>query len=249
MRVVSLSPPVTDALVAIGASDEIVGVSVYCRPYAPSHAEVVGTPGGVRVDRLRDLNPDVVFTSGVSQERLASRLREAGFRVVHLPAPRSLHGIAEIVWVIGAYVGRVFEAARLASELVSGIEGLRGAAPPARIAYLANLGEILAPGALSHAGHALTHIGVRHPYEATPLDWVKPTPREVRLYNPQMLAYEARPGETPEDARKNLQRQMLLDDRLLRRTRLVILEPGTLTHYGPRIAENLQKLVKQLQDT
>ncbi len=246
-RIVSLSPSVTDTLVAIGAGDELVGVSVFCRPYAPPHAEVVGDYLNVKMDRLEDLHPDLVFTSGSAQERLAERLRARGYRVVHVPIPASLHGIPEMVWRIGVTVGRRSEALEEAEILAEKLVELRGLAPPARILYVIDLAEPIAPGALSYAGHALNHLGVRHVYEDVPRDWIRVTPGDARRYSPQVIVYEGKvENPTLQHALGALRRWLILDERLEKRARLVVVPRDTLAHYGPRIVERLRMLAERL---
>ncbi len=246
-RVVSLSPSITDTLVSLGADDEVVGVSVYCRPYAPPHAEVVGDYVSVRLERLRELSPDLVFTSGAAQARLAERLRSLGYRVVHLEIPSSLYGVADMAWRVGVEVGRLIEAADLAARLAESFNRLRGATPPTRILYVIDLGEPVSPGALSYAGHALLHLGLRNVYEAVKTAWVKPSTVDVKRYAPELVVYEARVEEPSlEQARRALSRWRLFDEKNLERVRIAAVPRDTLAHYGPRLAENLQKLAEVL---
>jgi len=248
VRVVSFSPSITDALVSIGAGDELVGVSVFCRPYAPPHAEVVGDYLRARMDRLRELAPDLVFTSGAAQERLARSLREAGFRVVHLPVPTSVYGVSELVWRVGVEVGRLHEASEKAAEVAERLLRLRGGAPPARILYVIDLGEPVSPGPLSYAGHLLLHMGLRSVYEAVRADWVRVMPADVRRNPPDVIVYEGKVEEPSLDhALGALRRWMLVDDRILRRARVVVVPRDTLAHYGPRIAEHAERLLEALR--
>lgn len=249
MRVVSLSPSVTDALVYIGAGDELVGVSVFCRPYAPPHAEVVGDYLSVRVERLRELGPDLVFTSGEAQEGLARRIASLGYRVVHVPIPESLHGVPQLVWRVGVEVGRVREALVKAEELAERLSRLRGSAPPRRVFYVIDLGEPVSPGALSYAGHALLYLGVGHAFESVRARWVKPTLRDVNLYRPDVIVYEGKVEEpTVEHARGALvNRWGLVTPDRLGRVKLVVVPRDTLAHYGPRIAERLEMLAERLR--
>ncbi len=246
--IVSLSPSITDILVEIGAGDELVGVSVYCRPYAPPHAEVVGDYLNAKLDRLRDLAPSTVFTSGAAQERLARLLASKGFHVVHLPVPESLYGVPALVWRVGVEVGRLHEAAEVSARLAEKLQKLRGAAPPARILYVIDLAEPVSPGALSYAGHLLLHMGVRNLYENVRRDWVRVHPADVRRGRPDVMVYEARVEEpTLELAQRTLERWMLLDERLAKHVKLLVVPRDTLAHYGPRLAERAENLAKLLR--
>ncbi len=243
-RLVSLSPSVTDTLVAIGAGDELIGVSVFCRPYAPPHTEAIGDYLNVKMDRLEELHPDIVFTSGKAQERLAERLRARGYRVEHIPVPWSLYGIPELIWRVGVTVGRRAEALEKAAEVMEKLAAFRGAAPPSRILYIIDLAEPIAPGAASYAGHALSYLGVRHLYESVNMDWVRVMPPDVRRYRPQLVVYEGKlERPTLEQALGALRRWLILDEWIGERSKVVPVPRDTLAHYGPRITENLERLV------
>lgn len=241
MKIVSLSPSITDTLVALGLRDEIVGVSAYCKPYAPPHARIVGDYIRPRLEALEELKPDMVFTSGSAQEEARRILQDRGFRVVHLSLPSSLYGIIDMVWQVGVYTSRFSEAEELMSKLHEKFKELKGLLKSARIFYVIDLGGPVSPAALSYAGHALTHLGVDHAYKSKPLQWVEPLASDVKQFQPQVVVYEAKvPNPTEGLARRRLREWGLLLDGDIK---LAVVPVDTLAHYGPMIAENMKKLV------
>jgi iron complex transport system substrate-binding protein len=91
-RVVSLAPSATVTLAALGGADTLVGVTHHCDPPAEAgsaHGSDAQPPIAVggwlnpSLDRVADLDPDVVLTSDGLQGDLADDCRERGFDVRH----------------------------------------------------------------------------------------------------------------------------------------------------------------------
>ncbi len=119
LRVVSLAPAATEALVRIGAGDELVGVSAYCRPWLDEPKPVVGGYVKASLRLVKRLEPDVVLLQGPAQLGLYEEMRRAGLPARLLPLPATLEGVADLVVQVGALVGRLAEARALAGELAS----------------------------------------------------------------------------------------------------------------------------------
>ena len=124
-------------LFAMGAGDQVVGVSSYDRyPAAVASRERVGALIDPNVERIFALKPDLVVVYGTQQELIA-RLDRAG-----VPTFGYQHaGLADITLTIrrlGQRVGRGQEADRLAARIERDIEEIRqqvagGPAPGPRL--------------------------------------------------------------------------------------------------------------------
>jgi iron complex transport system substrate-binding protein len=123
-RIVSVIPAVTEMLFAIGAGDQVVGVSSFDRyPPAVASRERVGALLDPNIERIFALKPDLVIVYGTQQEFIA-RLKRAG-----VPQFEYQHaGLADIMVTIrqlGQRVGRAQEAERLATQIERDIDGIR----------------------------------------------------------------------------------------------------------------------------
>ncbi len=89
-QVVSLSPAATQILSELGFEEHLRGVSVYC-DHIPkeNECEYVGSAENPDIDKIRELNPDLVFTLTELSEREAYALEEAGIKLVVLEQPYS----------------------------------------------------------------------------------------------------------------------------------------------------------------
>ena len=83
MRIVSLSPSVTEMLFVLDVGESIVGVTDYCNyPPEAKRIECVGGFGRPNVEKLLALAPDLVVASGFERTDIARELRKSGIQVV-----------------------------------------------------------------------------------------------------------------------------------------------------------------------
>lgn len=88
MRIVSLSPSITEILFAIGAGDMIMANTAYCDyPGLSKRIPKVGSWIYVNDKIIRSFKPDLIITSTVVQRKFGERYKE--FEHIHLD-PRSL---------------------------------------------------------------------------------------------------------------------------------------------------------------
>ncbi|MYL18032.1 ABC transporter substrate-binding protein [Halorubrum terrestre] len=123
-RVVSLAPSATATVAALGGADRLVGVTAHCdladEPNAGSaHGEesptVVGGWLNPDLDRVVELDPDVVLTSDALQSDLADACREHGLDVAHRE-PATLDDAVDGFAARGRDVGRPEAGERLAAD-------------------------------------------------------------------------------------------------------------------------------------
>ncbi|MCI4456958.1 MAG: ABC transporter substrate-binding protein [Desulfurococcaceae archaeon] len=81
MRIISLSPSVTETLVLLGLEDVIVGITPWCRMYLkdPDNKIIVGSYLTILWDRIELLKPDIIFLQSRVQDKLFWILKEKGF--------------------------------------------------------------------------------------------------------------------------------------------------------------------------
>jgi ABC-type Fe3+-hydroxamate transport system substrate-binding protein/adenosylcobinamide amidohydrolase len=123
-RVVSVSPSVTEVLIALGAEDLLEGVT-----YHDAKVPGVKTPapvGGFLRPSLKTIQackPDLVLGSPLQEKHLAS-LRDAGVKVAFVEA-KSLAGSYENIGLLGRVVGREAEAEGIVKSIQDRIDGIQ----------------------------------------------------------------------------------------------------------------------------
>jgi len=105
-RVVSLAPSITEQLFAIGAGEVVVGTSAFSDyPPQAGRIPVVAGAGGVDLERIASLHPDLVVVWGSGYPPATQdALRRLGVRV-YVSEPASLESIASSMERLGELTG------------------------------------------------------------------------------------------------------------------------------------------------
>jgi iron complex transport system substrate-binding protein len=133
-RIVSLAPSITETLFAIGAGDEVVGVSQYC-DYPPQVVSLpkVGSFLTPNIEAIVGLRPALIIGLDTSSnDREIRALQRMGYRVL-LVNDNSLAGIEDGIQKIGVLTGHTAQALQLLNSIHTRMrtvrERLKGVAP------------------------------------------------------------------------------------------------------------------------
>jgi iron complex transport system substrate-binding protein len=231
-----------------------VGVSVYCREYAPGKP-IAGTYISVNWKFLEKVKPDIIILQDYVQRGLYYKLLERGFRAYILPLPSSLHGIADNAALLGGIIGRRHEGLELAARIEERISLLERLKPERTVSgyveYIwPDYKTRMSPGSLSFADHAVRLAGVVNIYAERPVTFIEPDPEYVIKSNPLVVIVSA----------EKLMNLTL--DKYLRKTpwirgldsvregRLIILKGGKgedLAHPGPSLLDTVELLRSKIK--
>lgn len=113
-RVVSLAPSITETLFAIGAGEQVVGVTDYCNyPPEARHKQRVGGIINPSIETIVSLKPDLILLSMEGNVRTDFEKLTALGVSVFVTNPRTLEGIYLSILRVGQLVGRADSAGRL----------------------------------------------------------------------------------------------------------------------------------------
>ena len=149
-RIVSLAPSVTETLFALGAGDEVVGVSQYCDypPAARSRARV-GTFLTPDLEAIVALRPTLVIGLGLSSDQRELRAIAEMSSPVMTVRDDSLDEIEDNITQIGGRIGRTSEAQTLLARIRSQVDAVRdrvAKAPRVRVLMLVGHRPLVAVG-------------------------------------------------------------------------------------------------------
>jgi cobalamin transport system substrate-binding protein len=107
MRIVSLAPSVTETLFALGAGNEVVGISTYCDyPPEATHIDRIGTFLTPNIEAIIAKHPDLIIGVPTPGNRSpVEALERVGLRVL-IVDPQTLGDIKAVIERIGAAVDR-----------------------------------------------------------------------------------------------------------------------------------------------
>jgi iron complex transport system substrate-binding protein len=155
--IVSLAPSNTELLFALGLGGKVVGVTDYCDyPEAAKEKPKVGGFSTVDMERVVEMQPDLILAANIHQEEVIPALEKAGLTVVCLD-PANLEEVLEAVTLAGQCTGEEDEASRLVAEMSGRIETIRS--------KVANLTEVQKPRVFAIMWHdplMSVGLGLRH---------------------------------------------------------------------------------------
>jgi len=124
MRVVSLVPSLTETLFALGAGDDVVGVTDFCIFPENLDRPPVGGTKTPKIDRIRELKPDVVYVN--VEENLKKHADEiAKFAKVIATEPKTIDDVVDLIAMLGREHHREARATELIDELRTANRELR----------------------------------------------------------------------------------------------------------------------------
>ncbi|PVY76429.1 iron complex transport system substrate-binding protein [Tamilnaduibacter salinus] len=125
-RIVCLTEETTETLYAIGAEDRIVGISGFTvRPErARKEKPKVSAFTSARIERIRELEPDLVLGFSDMQADIAAELVRAGIDV-HIFNHRTVAGILTMIRTLGGMLGLADRTDPYADELAARVDAVR----------------------------------------------------------------------------------------------------------------------------
>jgi iron complex transport system substrate-binding protein len=118
VRIVSLAPSITESLFAIGAGNQVVGVTDYCN--YPAEAQTRRHVGGMtnpNIESIVGLSPDLILVSMEGNLRQDFNALTATGVPVFVSNPRTIRAINESLRQLGVLTGHQREAVSLADSL------------------------------------------------------------------------------------------------------------------------------------
>ncbi len=244
-RIVSLAPSITEMLFAIGAENEIVGVTDFCN-YPPAALEKpkVGY-SQPNLEVLVELEPQLVLvpTSFLRTDVLA-KLDQLKIPTFVLES-KTVEGIYGHIHMIGRMVGRASEAnaytARMRKEvanLTNQVEGL----PRPTLLYVLNSEPLITVGPGSFIHHLIELAGGRNAAERANSPYPRLTMEEVLTQNPDILLFPI--GEYEGIPQAEQDRWKRWDSlRAVQEGNLFQIQSDLLNRPGPRVTDGLRQLM------
>ena len=254
-RVVSLAPAFTETLIALGATDRVVGIGKY-DPDVPGRADVprLGDAMSVDLESLTALQPDLVL---VNATILADRLAPvaARIRVVVLPTDR-LDDALRAVDEIARMTGRAEAGVRLRAGIDKSLQEARSRAAARReegkrsprVLVVVQRRPYYTAGAGSFVDDLLRAVGAENVFGDVAQPWPTVSEESIVAGAPDVILDASVGDVDTEEGRAALRRDW---DRLstipaVRTGRVLVIREDAIFRAGPRIPEALATLERLL---
>ncbi|CUS76388.1 ABC-type Fe3+-hydroxamate transport system, substrate-binding protein [Candidatus Kryptonium thompsonii] len=255
-RIVSFSPAVTEALFEMGLGEFVLGVSVYCvRPQIARKKVIVGSYNTFNEEKLRKLNPDIIFTTTGYQLDLIKNLGEK-FQVYPVRLPPSVSEIISTSYEAGVVAGYFSNARelerKLTNKLSETISDRKANKPKVKVYVEIDLGGPVTFGAYSYITDAIELLGGENIFGNYPAEWITPDDNKVKELNPDVIIYEPKMFSKNRDKDKivNFLRGRFGDVKAIKEDK-VFITPGIydfLAHHGPSFITEVMPWLKEIID-
>jgi iron complex transport system substrate-binding protein len=125
VRIVSLSPTLTETLFELGEGEQIVGVTNYCTyPDAAGSKTKVGDLVNPDLEKILQLRPSVVFAEHWSSTKIVNRLKSLNLNVIEVHSPGSIDEIYQSIETVGKDVGKTSQAQQIVANMRKRVEAV-----------------------------------------------------------------------------------------------------------------------------
>jgi iron complex transport system substrate-binding protein len=255
LRIVSIAPNLTDILVALDASEDLVGISDYCR--LPEHLSRPKCGGllNPNFESILALQPTMVFLSGrmdrFQQFSENHQIQAFPFQIDHFS------DLVEVIQKIGQLVGKQEAAAQLIQRLKNQLQEVRTKSeklPKYRTLVVLGgeptaLKGIMGVSNASFIGEMLEAAHGENIFATQKQPYFNPSRESILALQPEVI-YELRPGKiyTKEQKEKLIQRWKVESSLpAYRHGRIVVSTNEFLTSPGPRMVEIAQLFQEHFQ--
>lgn len=246
LRIVSLSPGVTETIEVLGAAEQLVGISDYCRPPDDRDLRRAGTALTPNYEVIAALTPNVIVTSEVKGAQLGPLEKLA--KTHHLPWLSLTEWMTSVV-TLGQIVKRPREAHLLRQKISTTLQ----VSPPPdgpRILLALDYGDTGSDETWfiredSIHGAALSAAGARNAVAGEILGHPKLSPERLLEIDPDaILVLTSRPTRTRADVLAHFEKWAPL--RAVTKRRIGVLSlPGAL-NVGPSVLELVPRLRREI---
>ncbi|MDP2789933.1 MAG: cobalamin-binding protein [bacterium] len=245
MRIISLSPSSTELLFAMGAGDDVVGVTQLCDyPAEAMRRERLGSWLHTQPAALDALRPNLIVTTTYRPDELRSYSGKG--EVLHLE-PSNLSSVFESALLLGRAVGRYQAAERLVQTMQEQLEEIRSHAPAQQLLVYCEAW----PDPPMQAGNWVPEIiaiaggqpvGGLHarPSEPVAVD-------ALQAADPDIMVFHWCDPKVPPDAERIRNRPGWFALRALQANACAFLPNNLLNRPGPRLVEGARHLQAEFQ--
>lgn len=247
-RVVSLAPSVTEMLFAIGAGEQVVGVTSFCDypPEARSKPKVGGAFPNLEV--VLGLGPTlVVAPRDFIRPDMAVKLDELKIPLFILDAA-TLEDVFRHIQTLGRMLGRSDQADAVATALrrrVAEIKARTASAPRPRVLYVLNSDPLMSVGPGSFIHQMIELAGGANVAAGSPVSYPRLNLEEVIRQDPEVILFPVGDDEGIPDREQERWRKWTALS-AVKQNRFVRIPSVLLDRPGPRVVDGLEQLARHL---
>ncbi len=186
-KIISLVPSVTEIIFALNEDKKLVGVSTYCD--YPDKAKKITKAGDMTspdLEKIRELQPDLIILTSPVQKQLAKDLQNLGFNILLLDDPKDIDGVLKQIQDVADALGAE-KKGRLLTDSLRNVLSLikRTDSIPAYIELSDD--PLVTVGNQSFITHALSYIGLVSIFCQSPQGYPIVNCEEIVMRSPKVV--------------------------------------------------------------
>lgn len=192
-RIVSLVPSQTELLYDLGLENEVVGITKFCvhpESWFRSKTRVGGTKQ-LHIDKIRELQPDLIIANKEENERAQVEELEKEFPV-WISDIQTIPQALQMILVVGQMTDRYEQAGVLVEEIVQGFNNLQKAVSQKRVAYFIWYKPWMSVGGDTFISNMIQTIGWKNVL-SDKTRYPEIDLEELKAYNPEMVLLSSEP--------------------------------------------------------
>ncbi|MCS7250174.1 MAG: helical backbone metal receptor [candidate division WOR-3 bacterium] len=187
IRVVSLSPAVTEIIFALNCEKYLVGNTIYCDfPEKAKEIYKVGDMINPSIERIAKLKPTIVFLTYPLQKNIDEKLKTLNIRTFN-SSPKSLNEMFEEIIKIGEIFNKKERAEKLVESLKKELDEIRKLKKRLKVYIEINTNPPITIGKNSFLNDLLENIGVENIFADKVTDYPIVKQEEIILKNPDYI--------------------------------------------------------------
>jgi len=250
MRIVSLAPSITEILFALGLGDRVVGVTSYCN-YPPEVLEreaegkitVVGGYTNPSIEKIANLNPDLVFGHNLLPPEFIHNLERINITVVVISTANSIDGIFDDIKLIGRACWEEESASKLITDLQEKISSLETAVKEVEkveAAHICWMEPIFIAGAKTYVNDLIEKAGGINVF-SNKTGWATISKEDLVKADPAHIIVPYKHG-----AEMIYEELMKMKEEGLIHGQIHTMDPDIISRPGPRVVLALEKIISFL---
>ncbi len=250
-RYIITSPEVAEIVCMLDGSQNIVGITSECNyPTELKNIENIGNFGKVDFERIIELEPTIVFTSGLEQDALASELSKLDITVEKI-YPHSIQEMIESIRTIGERIDQKKRAEFIADSLQTSIRQLTDSIDSnvSPKVYIEIYGDpVMSVSDRSFVGELVEIAGGDNIFSQLPRDYSRVDPEKIIEADPDIIILTY-PGVTSEQIKNRKGWDVISACRNNRIYTSQEINPDLILRASPRVVKGLKILQRVFNET
>ena len=250
-HIVSLAPPNTEILFAVGGGAQLVGRDAFSDypPEAKNIHDIGGSFGKYDLEAIVSLKPDLVLAGEINTPEQVSSLEKLGLKVFYLKNPVDLDGMYTMIQNIGQLSGHESAAKKLTNSLKQRVTEIQkqisGITSHPTVFYeldASDPAKPFTPGPGTFYTNLINLAGGENIGAKLSSTWAQISLEQLLVEDPHfILLGDAMFGTTPESVAVRAGWQSLT---AVKEGRVLPFDDNLLVRYGPRQVDGLEALAK-----